>query len=235
MVRQRLGQHRRRGAAVTDARALLMSARAVLLDFDGPITPLMPAPLNIHAADSARAALARHGIDVEQVRATSDHLAVIRWTGTDAPEALADVEEACTAAELIAARTCQPTPGAHDLVAALDAAGVAVVIVTNNAASAARSYLERWNLTRHVRDVVGRPAQHPDLMKPNPHTVEIALHIAEAHPYDAVLIGDSVSDVHAAHAAGTRVIGYAKNPRRGRELAAADADALTTTMAALVR
>lgn len=30
-----------------DARDLLLSARAVLLDFDGPVTPLMPAPLNM--------------------------------------------------------------------------------------------------------------------------------------------------------------------------------------------
>lgn len=219
---------------MTDARALLLSARAVLLDFDGPVTPLMPAPLNMQTADVARAALARHGIDPGEVRATSDHLAIIRWTGSHAPAALADVEAACTTAEVEAARTSQPTPGAHDLMAALDAAGVPVVIVTNNAASAAQTYLERWNLTTRVRGVVGRPEHEPALMKPNPHTVKIALQIVEATPADAVLIGDSVSDVEVAHAAGLRALGYAKNPRRGRELATAGADALTETIGAIV-
>lgn len=218
---------------MTDARALLLSARAVLLDFDGPITPLMPAPLNIQAADSAREALVRRSVNVDEVRETSDHLAVIRWTGIHAPEALADVEAACTVAELDAARTCHPTPGSHDLIAALDAAGVPVVIVTNNAASAARMYLERWILASHIRDVVGRPARHPQLMKPSTHTVELALQIAQSDPPDAVLIGDSVSDVRAAHAAGAKVIGFAKNPRRGQELEAAGANAITTRIGAL--
>lgn len=218
---------------MTDARELLLSARAVLLDFDGPVTPLMPAPLNTQTADAARAALARHGIDAGEVRATSDHLAVIRWAGAHAPAALPDVEAACTTAEVEAARTSQPTPGAHDLIAALGAGGVPVVIVTNNAASAAWTYLERWGLTAYVRAVVGRPEHEPALMKPNTHTVKIALQIAQETPADTVLIGDSVSDVEVAHAAGIRSIGYAKNPRRGQELADAGADALTETIGAI--
>ncbi len=218
---------------MTDARDLLRSARAVLLDFDGPVTPLMPAPLNMQTADLARAALARHGIDPAEVHVTSDHLAVIRWAGMHAPEALPDVEAACTAAEIDAARTSQPTPGAHVLIAALGAIGVPVVIVTNNAASAARTYLERWNLTAYVRDVVGRPEHAPALMKPNTYTVGAALRIAHVEPADAVLIGDSVSDVEVAHAAGVRSLGYAKNPRRGRELAAAEAEALIESIAEL--
>lgn len=219
---------------MTDARELLQSARAVLLDFDGPVTPLMPAPLNMQAADAARAALARHGIDPVDVRTTSDHLAVIRWAGAHAPGALSDVEAACTTAEVEAARTARPTPGAHDLLAALNGAGVPVVIVTNNASSAARTYLERWNLAGFVRGIVGRPERRPALMKPNTHAVERALEIAQVKPGDAVLIGDSVSDVEVANAAGVRSLGFAKNPRRGRELAAAGADAVTTTIGALI-
>jgi len=36
-----------------------------------------------------------------------------------------------------------------------------------------------------------------------------------------VLVGDSVSDVQVAHAGSVRVIGHAKNPRRGDELTVA--------------
>lgn len=219
---------------MTDARTLLWSARAVLLDFDGPVTPLMPAPLNMQAADAARAALARHGMDPDEIRETSDHLAIIRWAGAHAPDALPDIETVCTETEVEAARISQPTAGAHELITALDDAGVPVIIVTNNAADAARTYLGRFHLARRIREILGRPAGSPDLMKPNTHMVQEALRIGEAAATEAVFVGDSVSDVQVAHAAELRVIGFAKNPRRGRELAAAGADALTESIASLV-
>lgn len=219
---------------MTDAAVVLGSARALLLDFDGPVTPLMPAPANLHAADAGRAALAVHGLDASEIRTTSDHLAVIRWAGAHAPEALPDVEAACHAAEVEAARSCSPTPGAHELLRALDANNVPVVIVTNNAADAARTYLERWDLTRYVRDIVGRPDHRPDLMKPHPHTIDLALQITATEPAATVLIGDSVSDIEVARAVGVRSIGYAKNPRRGAELREARADAITDSISNLV-
>ncbi|MGW2093360.1 HAD family hydrolase [Promicromonospora sukumoe] len=211
-----------------DAAQLLRESAAVLLDFDGPVTPLMPAPANMHAADAARQALTSRGVALpHDIAATSDHLAVIRWTGEHASEALADVESACTAAETDSARTCTPTPGAHALLAALDAAGMPVVIVSNNAAEPIKDYLERHSLTAYVRDVVGRPYLRPDLMKPDPYAVRRALAIVETTARSAVLIGDSVSDIEVARATGVRSIGYAKTVRRGLELREAGADAIT--------
>lgn len=219
---------------MTDARTLLWSARAVLLDFDGPVTPLMPAPLNMQTAGAARAALARHGIEPDELRETSDHLAIIRWAGAHAPDALPDVEATCIAAEVEAARTSRPTAGAHELIAALDHTGVPVVIVTNNAARAARTYLDRFDLAGRVRGIVGRPERRPDLMKPNTRMVEEALRDTGIMTAEVVLIGDAVSDVEVAHAAGARAIGFAKNPRRGDELRLAGADALAETISALL-
>jgi phosphoglycolate phosphatase len=221
---------------VTAAAQLLNESSAVLLDFDGPVTPLMPAPANMHAADAARQALAAHGAtQPDDLAATSDHLAVIRWTGTHAPDALADVEDACTAAEIESARTCTPTPGAHELLAALHTAATPVVIVSNNAAEPIRVYLERHGLTAYVRDIVGRPRLRPDLMKPEPHTVHRALTIAGADGRSVVLIGDSVSDIEVARVAGVRSIGYAKTRQRGAELRVAGADAVTNSMVGLLR
>lgn len=219
---------------MTDAAQLLNEAAAVLLDFDGPVTPLMPAPANMHAADAARRALTAHGTTLpDDIVTTSDHLAVFRWTGAHAPVALADVENACTAAEINSARTCRPTPGAHALMAALHAAGTPVVIVSNNAAEPIHAYLERHGLTDYVRDVVGRPHLRPELMKPDPHTVRRALTIAETNAWSTVLIGDSVSDIEVARATGVRSIGYAKTRQRGAELRKAGADAVTNSIASL--
>jgi phosphoglycolate phosphatase len=219
---------------VTDAAQILRESAAVLLDFDGPVTPLMPAPANMHAAEAARAALTAHGITPpDGLATTSDHLALVRWAGAHAPDALADVDDACTVAEVNSARTCIPTPGAHAFLAALHAAGTPVVIVSNNDAFAIHNYLQRHDLTAYVRDVIGRPFMRPDLMKPHPHTVERALQITESGAANTVLIGDSVSDIEVAKAAGVRSIGFAKTRQRGTELREAGADAVTASMAKL--
>lgn len=218
-----------------DAAQLLRESVAVLLDFDGPVTPLMPAPANMHAADAARKALSTHGITPpDDIATTSDHLALVRWAGAHAPDALADVDDACTIAEMNSALTCTPTPGAHELLAALHAAGTPVVIVSNNDHSAILNYLQRHKLTAYVRDVIGRPFMRPDLMKPHPHTVERALAIVTSSPDRTVLIGDSVSDIQVARATGVHSIGYAKTPQRGSELHLAGADALTSSIAQLI-
>ena len=220
---------------MTDASQLLNESEAVLLDFDGPVTPLMPPPANLHAADAARRALERSGTKPADVIATtSDHLAVIRWTGRYAPDALRDVSDACALAEMDSAKTCTPTPGAHALLAALHAAGTPVVIVSNNEGFAIGIYLDRHHLTAYVRDVIGRPFMRPDLMKPHPHTVERALEVTGSAARDSVLIGDSVSDIEVAKAAGVRSIGYAKTRRRGAELRDAGADAVVDSIASLI-
>jgi phosphoglycolate phosphatase len=71
-------------------------------------------------------------------------------------------------------------------------------------------------------------------MKPHPSYVLAALELAQTEARDAVLIGDSVTDVEVSHATDLRVIGYAKTPQRGLELAAAGADAATDSMSSLV-
>jgi phosphoglycolate phosphatase len=46
-------------------------------------------------------------------------------------------------------------------------------------------------------------------------------------------VGDSVTDIEAARAAGVRSIGYANKPGKFGQLTAAGADAVVTEMAAL--
>jgi phosphoglycolate phosphatase len=219
---------------VNRAAELFAAAEAVLLDFDGPVTPLMPAPVNLQAAHTARAPLRARGLALpDHTGTTSDHLAVLRWAATNAPDALAEVEAMCDHAEKAAASTAEPTSGAHDLLAGCHRTGKPVLVVSNNSEAAIRAYLERWSLTPYVKAIVGRPVRRPDLMKPHTHTVDDALRILRVEPRRAVFIGDSVSDVEVSRAAGVPCIGYAKTPRRGEELREAGADAVTADIASL--
>ncbi|MEU4387661.1 HAD family hydrolase [Promicromonospora sp. NPDC023805] len=219
---------------MSDAAELFAVADAVLLDFDGPVTPLIPAPANLEVANAARVPLLMHDIALDNhIGTTSDHLAVLRWAADNAPQVLADVEAVCDDAETTAAYSAEPTHGTHDLLARCHQRGKPVVIVSNNAEAAIRAYLERWTLTPYVAAVIGRPTGRPDLMKPNTHTVEEALRLLRIEPRRAAFIGDSVSDVEVSLAVGVPCIGYAKTPRRGDELQAAGADAVTADMGQL--
>jgi len=218
---------------VTTAAELVQAAKAILLDFDGPVTALMPPPVNALAAAAARAAL--NGVDLPaEVATTTDHLAVLRWTAINAPRRLAAVEDACVTKEIAAARTSKPTGGAFEFLRWCRQEDKSVVIVSNNAAEAITTYLNRFDLTALVRGIVGREPRRPDLLKPHPSLVLAALELAQAEPQGAVLIGDSVTDIEVAHATRVQAVGYAKSPARGHALEEAGADALVSSLIGLV-
>jgi len=60
-------------------------------------------------------------------------------------------------------------------------------------------------------------------MKPNADAVLRALDVLSIEAAEAVLVGDSASDMDAARAAGTWSIGYANRPQKRHHLADADA------------
>jgi phosphoglycolate phosphatase len=132
-----------------------------------------------------------------------------------------------------AALISQPTAGVAGLLHSAAAAGVPVVVVTNNAPEAARAFLDRHGLCDLVHAVIGRDPERPDLMKPDPALIDQAAALLDTDPASAVLIGDSVTDVQAGHARGVRVIGYAKHARRGRELTEAGVDDVTADLGAI--
>jgi HAD superfamily hydrolase (TIGR01509 family) len=220
---------------MTDAlNAVLAVARSVLLDFDGPVASLLPPGPNSELPDATRLPLKRMGIDLpEPIANTTDHLSVLRFAATQAPAVLDAVDRIAIAGEINAARLATPTHGADGLLSACRQSGRVVVIVSNNAAVAIEEYLERYGLTDQVSAVFGRPSGRPDLMKPNPMLVHQAIQALDEDPGNCVMIGDSTTDIEVSRATGVRSIGYAKTPKRGVELAAAGADALTDDMAAL--
>ncbi|WP_419703439.1 hypothetical protein [Promicromonospora sp. NFX87] len=143
------------------AAELFAAADALLLDFDGPVAPLIPIPANLEVANAARAPMLARGVALgDRIGATSDHLAVPCWVPIDLPAALPEVEAACDRAEAAAASTVVPTHGAHDLSARCHQIGKPVLIVSNTAA-AAICYLERRLLAAYIVGVIGRLAGRP--------------------------------------------------------------------------
>ncbi|MGL5829635.1 MAG: HAD family hydrolase [Angustibacter sp.] len=220
-----------------NAAELVARASVVLLDFDGPLTALMPPPLNAQVADAARAALKNAGAPLApDVESTTDHLQVLRYAGQCSANILNGVEAACTDAEVNAAQVSVPTPGAHELLAACAYRRQPVVVVSNNNAVAVATFLAAQEWQALVAGIVGRDPARPDLLKPHPHLVRLALESVEAHPQDALLIGDSVGDIDAARRAGGVVaIAFASRPSKTATLAQASPDALIDQLAVLTR
>lgn len=101
-----------------------------------------------------------------------------------------------------------------------------MLIVSNNDAEPIQEFLAHHQLDDLVDGVVGRVRGKPELVKPNPDSINRALAELSRPAPECAFVGDSVTDVEVAHLTGVRSVGYAKNPRRGAELAAAGAEAL---------
>jgi hypothetical protein len=92
------------------AEQLIANAKAVLLDFDGPVTPLMPPPTSARAAEAARRALPP-GLELPvRISGSTDHLEVLRFVAERLTAHERAVEGACTAAVVDAARRSTPVP-----------------------------------------------------------------------------------------------------------------------------
>jgi HAD superfamily hydrolase (TIGR01509 family) len=216
-------------------RRVLDATGPLLLDFDGPICGVFsryPAP---PVAASLRAMLTAHGVDVPpELAHEGDPMEVLRWTGRlDRDDLTRTIEDALISAERQAAQLAAPTLHAREVIVAAVQSGRDVAVVSNNSPEAVRTYLDAHRLAGHVRVVVGRAYAQPERMKPNPEPVLTAVTALTAAPRSCVMVGDSVSDIEAAHAAGVRAIAYVNKPSKASRMRAARPDAMVDSMAEL--
>jgi phosphoglycolate phosphatase-like HAD superfamily hydrolase len=214
---------------------IFLRCDAVLLDFDGPVGDLFPRGCGSRIAEEARTPVRRVGVVMpEPVASTVDHLEVLGFAAVHAPGVLEDVERAAIAGEVESAKVAPLTVGVREFLSACGESGRRVAIVSNNAVEAIEVFLELHGLRSQVAFVLGRPLARPELMKPDPGLGFEALRLLGVRAERACMVGDSVTDVEFAHRAGVVAVGYAKHAQRGRELAAAGADAVVHSMKELL-
>ncbi|NJC15642.1 HAD superfamily hydrolase (TIGR01509 family) [Micromonospora profundi] len=221
----------------SDLGRLLDEVGAVLLDFDGPVCSIFsgyPAP---QVAAELVDLLRRRGIDVPpDLAGEPDPLEVLRRTNAAGDQGITRaLEDALCVAERRAVETAEPTPYGREVIVAARQAGMSVAAVSNNSAGAVNAYLAAHRLAGHVSPVVGRAYADPERMKPNPEPILQAVHALGESPGRCVLVGDSLSDIEGARAAGVRVIGYANRPSKVDVFRRARADIVITSMDALAR
>ncbi|WP_329119930.1 HAD family hydrolase [Streptomyces sp. NBC_01353] len=215
--------------------AVLANARVIFFDFDGPVCDVF-AGLPAHKVAKQLTALLSSQDPAAGVKAseTDDPIEVLRIAHEANAELGQQVEQALTAAEVEAVAVAgPPTAGAAEALRAAHASGRAVAVVSNNSAECVQRFVELHGLGDYVAKIVGRPTGQPHLMKPNPFPLITAAERMHMDVTNCTLIGDSLTDIQAAHAAGTTVIGYANKPHKADLFAEAQADAITDDMQAI--
>ena len=217
-----------------DAAALLRERGVILLDFDGPVCAVFGPAGAATAAAALRAVAASLGLatDVDGVTA-SDPLSVLRRVAEERPDLAAAADAELRRHEVAGIRNALPTPGSDDFLRDAAESGHLVAIASNNAAEAITEYLVSRGLEALVAAVEGRRSDDPTRMKPDPDVLERALKRMGAQPSDALMIGDSVSDVRAAAALGVPCVAFANKPGKQARLRSAGADAVVQSMAGL--
>jgi haloacid dehalogenase superfamily, subfamily IA, variant 3 with third motif having DD or ED/haloacid dehalogenase superfamily, subfamily IA, variant 1 with third motif having Dx(3-4)D or Dx(3-4)E len=210
----------------------LADIEGVLFDFDGPLCDVFagrPAPQV--AKELTELAVSREPALADRLHATDDPIEVLRLAHAASTDLGHEVECALTAAEVEAVAVAgAPTPGGVAALEAARAAGRRVAVVSNNSAECVRAYLDQHGLAGYVLEVVGRAGHQPDLMKPNPHSLITAAEKLGVDVTRCVLIGDSLTDIQAAHAIGAFAIGYANKDHKLKLFTEAGADSVTDTM-----
>ncbi|GAA0742475.1 HAD family hydrolase [Dactylosporangium roseum] len=207
---------------------VLRGTKVVLLDFDGPIAALFGGVSATAAIEELTAIAAAHGYDIT-AEGPPQFVQKVSQLGDE--ELLHAITDAARDAEVRAAASAVPTPGARAVMRAARETGRRVAIVSNNAPAAVSAYLDRHDLGQDVDLVVGRhDGLAPRLMKPHPYLLTLALTSLGVPAEAGAFIGDSVSDIEAGRAAGVAAIGYANKPGKRERLSAAGAHAVIETM-----
>ena len=119
--------------------------------------------------------------------------------------------------ELRGVEQAAPLPGAIELLKALPAGNKRVAIVTSNSSRTVTRWLARHQLSDVVGAIVGRDSLLP--LKPAPEMVRKALELSASAAPEAVLVGDSEADLHAAYRAHVGFFGVAADLARRSRLA----------------
>ncbi|MDQ7805875.1 HAD-IA family hydrolase [Amycolatopsis sp. A133] len=204
---------------------VLARARALLLDFDGPICSVFAGLPASSVADQLRGVLADGGhVDVPEWVATSgDPFEVFQYAATLGKDEARCVEAAFAAREVEAISSAIPASGAHELIEAWYDSGRALAVVSNNNASAVGAYLELYNLRGMVDFISARTGSDAALLKPHPYLLRLALAALMVAPGESVFVGDSITDIEAARSASVFSVGYANKPKKFDDLTGAGA------------
>ncbi len=206
---------------------------AVLFDLDGTLADTVGLILTCYR-HTMRTHLGQAPPDEDWIRGMGTPLRVQLAAFARSPdEADAMLDTYVTLQRRIHDEMVHAYPGVPDLLAALEALGVPMALVTSRRIEMTRRTLAQCGFTRHFQVIVTPDeVTHP---KPDPESVLVALARLGSPPAARTLfLGDSPHDLEAGRAAGVRTVAALWGPfPRELVLAAAPDYAIETPLALL--
>lgn len=215
---------------------IMANTEVLLLDFDGPVCSIFTGIKADYIARQLRALLMNEGhTDLpSEIADVKDPFAVFDYSAMVGKRQARSIEAALRTYEVDATVTAEPTSGSHELIKRWLATGRKIAIVSNNSEAAVNAYLLRHKLTYSPVPVFARTAPDPGLLKPSPHLINQAVHALDARRGNTVLIGDSLTDLRAAHAANIRFVAYANKLYKVAQFKNAAAQTILTDLRPIV-
>ncbi|GHF70689.1 HAD family hydrolase [Streptomyces thermodiastaticus] len=234
------GAAARSAAGAGDLRSLIEGARVVLWDFDGPVCRLFARHSAERVAKGMVDWLAGRGLSAllpEDERQWSDPHAVLRTVAERRPgsDLVTELEARLTAEERRAADSAWPTPYADPLIRTWTARGRRLAVATNNSPVAVRSYLASRGLDGCFAPHVYGRTRELHRLKPDPYCLDRALNATGAAASEALMIGDSPSDLEAAVRAGVPFLGCVHSPKKARLLRKSGATVVVDSLEPVLR
>lgn len=205
--------------------AVLKRTSSVLLDFDGPVCSVFS---SFTAAAMAHELRTRLRLDAAPE--LSEPFGLVSYVARYEPAKLVRAEAELAHLETTAVLRADPTPGADAVLRHFSESGRPVAIVSNNSDAAVRAYLAQHGLGSLVTAVTSRVEPDPGLLKPHPHLIQRGSAALGAPVSECLMIGDSGTDIEAAHAAGALAVGYANEAGKWEQFERLGADAVIGTM-----
>lgn len=213
---------------MTSAGDLVQSREVVLFDFDGPICRLFSGISDREAADALRSEL--NGPLPVAVQQTSDPFDVLKFAVGVDRAAGARVEQRFREIEREAVQIAAPTIESARTIRQLRTLGHRLAVVSNNSSSAIDLYLAEAGLLACFEGVYGRDCSEVSRLKPSPYLLHRAVVGLRTAASKCVFVGDSVTDMEAAQAAGIAAVGFVNRPTKAVSLATAGASVLISRM-----
>jgi HAD superfamily hydrolase (TIGR01662 family) len=215
---------------------IILDSEALLLDFDGPICSVfsdLPATLVAGRLKESLRKITKSEIP-PSIASSADPFDVLDFASTLGASEATEIESILTKYEVQAVGSARPTLDAIDLIHAWQDKGRKLAIVSNNSHAAVEAYLNRCGLEGSVDLIAARKGLDSNRLKPDPYLISQAISYFDLSPTQCVLVGDSLTDVEAAHAANCKVVGYVNKSEKLESFRSVLTDATVTSIRPII-